>query len=228
MILIGCRTDGDWKAGGWLFPIVLVLKKGDLWRFLQHIWNQTTLSLQATSDMPNTADTSDSDTDTPFPPDTAVSSFSGSGISWFENGHIPTNISICWLPDWFLNWSSRRRRRVLTDTHWQVKEVSTSSSIDYLTDLLTEMWIRLSTEKNRRVKGTGCVYFKSDKSIFTYGSIDRSIDLSMDSQNGWRDTSVGNQTLVHITWMIYQLKRGDTYRQTQIDRRAVSVSNPRH
>ena len=33
MILIECRTDGYWKSGSWIFPIVLVIKKGDLWRF---------------------------------------------------------------------------------------------------------------------------------------------------------------------------------------------------
>ena len=107
-------------------------------------------------------------TDTSLPPDTAVSSFSGSGISLFDNGHIMDNIAICWLPHLFLNGASGRRRRVSTDTHWWVKEVSNSSSVDYLTDLSTETRRRLSTDTNRRVTGTGCVYFKSETSIFTY------------------------------------------------------------
>ena len=63
------------------FTIVLVLKKGYLRRFLRRICNHTTLSLQATPDTPNISDTSESDTDTPFPPETDLSSFSGSGIS---------------------------------------------------------------------------------------------------------------------------------------------------
>ena len=114
------------------FPIFLVLKKGDLWRFLRRICNQTTLSLQATLYTPNTSDTYDSetDTDTPLPTNKAVSSFSGSGISWFDNGHIPADISICWLPDWFLNREAGRWKRFLMDAHWLVKEVSTSSSVD--------------------------------------------------------------------------------------------------
>ena len=61
-----------------------------------------------------------------------------------------------------------------------MKEVSTSSSVDYLTDISTETLIRLSTDTNRWVTGMGGVYFKSETSIFTYLSINRSIDLSTD------------------------------------------------
>ena len=163
-------------------------KKGGLWRFLWRICNQTTLSLISTSNMPDTANTSESDTGIPFPPDTAVLSFSGSGISWFYNRHIQTNIVICWLPDWFLNGEARRRRRVLTDAHWRVKEVSTSSSIYYLTDLSTDMQKTLSTDTTWWVKGKVCVYFKPQTEIFTYRSINWSIDLSTDRQNGQRYT----------------------------------------
>ena len=107
-VLLGVeQMDIENPAVGF-FPIVLVLKKGDLWRFLQHICNQTTLYLQAMYDTPNTSDTSDCNTDTPFSPDTYVSSFSGSGISLFDKGHILTNIAICWLPDLFLNGEARR------------------------------------------------------------------------------------------------------------------------
>ena len=85
------------------FPIFLVLKKGDSWHFLQHIFNMTTLFLQAMPGNPGTDNTYDSETDTPFPTYTDASSFSGSEISWFDNRHILTNITICWLPDWFMN-----------------------------------------------------------------------------------------------------------------------------
>ena len=69
-------------------PIFLVQKKGDLWQFLRRICKQTTLYLQAMPNTLNTADTSDSDTDTPFPPDTAVSSFSGSGLKRVYLDHL--------------------------------------------------------------------------------------------------------------------------------------------
>ena len=150
MILIGCRTYGDWKAGGWVFFDFLVLKKGGLWRFLRRICNQATLSLRSMSNTPNTADTYDSDTDTPFPTDTYVSSFSGSGIGWFDNGYFPIDIAIYWLLHWFIKRESGRQRPVSKYVHWQVKEVSTSSSIDYLKNLSTDTQICLLTDKNWR------------------------------------------------------------------------------
>ena len=64
--------DIEKRAVGY-FPNVLVLKKGDLWRFLRRICNQTTLSLPKTPDMPDTDNTSESNSDTPFPKDTYVS-----------------------------------------------------------------------------------------------------------------------------------------------------------
>ena len=133
MILIGCRTDGDWKAGGWIFSDFLVEKKGDLWRFLKRICNQTTLSLGGTSDTPNTTDTpdtddtSDSDTDTPFPLDTAVSSFSGSGISWFENGNIP-NRNCDLLIAWFVSERSSRE----TDKRFDGCALTGERSVNFL------------------------------------------------------------------------------------------------
>ena len=147
-ILIGCRTDGDWKADGGLFLKFLGTQKGYLWRFLKCICNQTTLYLWATSNAPNTSGTYESDTDTPFTPDASVSSFSDSRISWFYNGNIPTEMAICWFTDLYLNVESRRWRCIFTYVHWQVKEVSTSSSVDYLTNLSTDMWRRLSTDTN--------------------------------------------------------------------------------
>ena len=125
MMLIGCRTDGYLKARGWIFPILLVIKKGNLWRFLWRICNQTTINLRSTLYTPDNDDTYDSDTDTTLPPYSAVSSSSVIRISWFDNGHIPADIVICWFPGWFLNREARRQRRVSIDAHWLVKQVST-------------------------------------------------------------------------------------------------------
>ena len=88
MIMIVCRIDVDLKVGGWVFLVFLVLEKRDLWHFLRFVFIQTTLSLQATPDTPDTYETSYSETDTPLLPDTAVSSFSDSGISWFDKRTI--------------------------------------------------------------------------------------------------------------------------------------------
>ena len=79
------------------------------------------------------------------------------------------------------------------DEHLQVKEVSTSSSVDYLKSLSTETQRRLSKDTNQRVTGTVRVYFKSHTSRFTYQFIDQYFDRS-DEQNGQRDTSVGQHT----------------------------------
>ena len=98
----------------------------------------------------------------------------------------------------------------------------------YLTDLWTETRITLLTYKNRGVTGTGRVYFQSETSIFTYWLTNQSIDLSIDIQNGQRYIPVGNQTSGHITWLIYQWRLGYPYWGTQIDGRAVSISNLIH
>ena len=64
--------DIEKQAVGY-FRIIFVLKKADLWRFLQRISNQTTLSLGAMYYMTDTANNSDFDTDTPLPLDTTAS-----------------------------------------------------------------------------------------------------------------------------------------------------------
>ena len=113
IILIGCRKDEYWKAGAWIFPTFLVLKNGNLWRLLRRICKQTILYLQSTPNTPympdtlNTPNTSNSDTDTPLPPDTAVSSFSGSGISWFENRLFPNRHCDLLIASLVSEWSSR-------------------------------------------------------------------------------------------------------------------------
>ena len=74
-----------------------------------------------------------------------------------------------------------------------MKEVSTSSSIDYLNNISTETRVPIDRHK-LTVTGTGGVYFKSQTSIFTY----LLINISMERQNGGGGTSVGQQTQVCI------------------------------
>ena len=153
MILIGCRTYGYWKSGGWIFSNFLVLKKGDLWRFLLRICNHTTLSLRATPDTPNTANAYDFDTDTPFPPDTDVSSFSGSGISWFDNRHFPSRHC-----DLLIASLVYERSRQETKTRFYGRALTGERSVNFLIhwlpeNLSTETWRRLLTDINWKWRG---------------------------------------------------------------------------
>ena len=50
----------------------------------------------------------------------------------------------------------------------------------------------------------------------------------MDGQNGRRDASVVQHTVVRISWPIYQCGIADAYWRTQINVRAVYISNSRH
>ena len=122
-------------------------------------------------------------------------------------------------------------RSIYQQTEKRIEEhISRTTEIrtHYLNDISTERRKPPSTEKSRGVTGTGCVYFKSDTSIFTYLSIDRSIDLSTDRKNRRRETSVVQQISVCITWLIYQQRCRDPYQRTKINGRAVYISNPRH
>ena len=87
------------------------------------------------------------------------------------NGHILTYIAIYLLPDWFLNGEAGRQRHLSMYANLQVKEVSTSSSIDYLTGISTEMQRRLSTDTNWQWR-----YLSLSNSIHQYSPIDRSIN----------------------------------------------------
>ena len=151
----------------------LVLKKGDLWRFLRRVCNQATLSLGDTPDISDTSNTSDSETDTPFPPETAVSSFIGSGISWFDKwAHYNRycNILIAWLV-------SERSSRDM-ETCFNGPSLTGEISINFLIRLLSDQSINGDSETlinghKLTVKGTGRVYFKYHTSIFTYQLIDQ-------------------------------------------------------
>ena len=171
------------------FPIVLVLKKGYLWRFLRRIFNQTPLYLQKTPNTPNTDDTYDSDTDTPFPLDTAVSSFSGSGVSWFDNGHFPN-----WHCDLLIASLVYEQSSQETETCLDERALMGERSVNLLIRWLPEKYINGDVDTpidghKLKVTGTDRVYFKSHTSILTYQFIDQSFDRS-DGQNGRRDTSV--------------------------------------
>ena len=133
IILIGCRTDGDLKAGGWLFLIVLVIlsqphnpktlyKLRRTWYKMDKIARIKSAHLQPdhhfltrhvwhSPDTPDTTDTSDSDTYTPFLPDTVVSSFSGSGIGWLTiDAYRPAMSSIdFWLISEWRSWETETR-----------------------------------------------------------------------------------------------------------------------
>ena len=163
------------------FSLIFGAKKGYLWGFLQSVCNQTTLSLKSTSDTPNNDNTSDSDTDTPFMPDTAVSSFSGSGFSWFDNGHIPNTIVICWLPDWFLNRESGIRRRVFVGYAFMGER-----NVNFLICWLPDRYINRDEETpidGHKSTGDGdglCIFQITDINIHL--SIDQSINWSINWQ----------------------------------------------
>ena len=153
-------------------------------------------------------------------------------ISWFDNRHIPTDISICWLPDWFLNGAAGRQRCILTDAHQRVKEVSKSSSIYCLTNLSTETRRRLPTDNNWRWRRWAVSISNPTHQYSPINwSINWLIDISPDGHNWHRDTSVGQQAPRRITWLIYQHIGRYPYQRTQIEGwrgRAVSISNQRH
>ena len=131
--------DSYWVQNRWRFKSrqldfsrFLVLKKGNLCRFLRRIYNQTTLSLGSTPVMPGTADTSHSTTDTQFLPDTALSSFSGSGISWFENGPLPNRYCDLLIFSLVSEWSSQE-----TETLFDERALTGERSVNLFHPLIT-------------------------------------------------------------------------------------------
>ena len=147
-----------------------------------HVWH--------TPNMPNTSDTSDSDTDPPFLPDAYVSSFSGSGIGWLTTDvSQPTLSSIdCWLIS--------ERRICETETHFDGRKFMGERSVNFLICWIHDQSINGDTEAYRRtqIHGDGdgwCLFQISDINIHL--SIDRSIDLmiylSIYQRKGW--TEVG-------------------------------------
>ena len=81
----------------------------------------------------------------------------------------------------FINWWMK-----WTEGHISRKS---DSSTHFTTDLSTETWRRLSTDTNRQAGP-------------------QSIDISRDGKNGWRETSVGQQTEVRIYRPIHQRRCG--------------------
>ena len=175
----------------------------DLWRFLRRICNQTTLSLPKTPNTPDTDDTSNSDTDTPSPKNTYVSSFSGSGISWFDNWYVLNRHCDLFIASLVSERTSRE-----TETRFDGRALMGERIVNFLICWLPEQSINEDAEtpidgQKLTVTGTGRVYFKSHTSIFTYRFIDQSFDC-LDGKNGRRDKSVWQQALWRITWLIYQ------------------------
>ena len=141
------------------------------------------------------------------------------GPCLFQIPYIIIHLSI----DWSILWLIGRTK------HTEVNIITTADTrTHYLTDPSTERRIPLLTDKNQGVTGTGRVYFQSETSIFTYWSINQSIDLSTYRKNVRRDTSSVQQTSGRINRLIYQQILGDPYRRTQIYGRAMSISNIRH
>ena len=201
------------------FPTFLVLKNGNLWRLLRRICKQTILYLQSTPNTPytpdtlNTPNTSNSDTDTPLPPDTAVSSFSGSGISWFENRLFPNRHCDLLIASLVSEWSSRE-----TEMRFGVCALMGESIFNFLIRWLPEQSIGGDAETpidghTLMVTGTGRVYFKSHTSIFTYLFINQSF-YRTDRRNRQRYPSVQHQTSGRITWLVYQQRGGYPYWRT--------------
>ena len=95
----------------------------------------------------------------------------GDGPCLFQISYININLSINWSILWLIG-----------RTKWKEGQISTKADIrtHYLTDISTERHTPLLTDTNKGVTKTGRVYFQSETSIFTYWSIDQSIDLSMD------------------------------------------------
>ena len=190
-----------------IFRFFLVLKKGDLWRFLRRICNQTTLSLPKTHNTPDTDNTSYSDTYTPLRTDTYVSSFSGSGISWFDNGHFLNRHCDLLIASLVSEQISRE-----TEKRFDGHALTGERSVNFLIRWLPEQYIKRDADmpierQKLTVTGTGRVYFKSHTSIFTYRFIDQFFDW-LDEQNGRRGESVQQKKLGRITWPTYQHRCG--------------------
>ena len=92
----------------------------------------------------------------------------GDGPCLFQIPYINIHLSI----DRYINGRTKR-------TEGQVSRTADIRT-HYLTDLSTERQIPLLMETIQGVTGTGCVYFQSETSIFTYWLIDQSIYLSTD------------------------------------------------
>ena len=121
MILIGCRTYGYWKSGGWLFLFFWVQKKGICDAFSDVFTNRppfpcdprpTCLTLTTLLTLTLTPHSRRTHL---YPHLVAV----GSVDLTTDNFWI--DIADYWLPHWFLNGSAGRQRRVSTNVHLRVK-----------------------------------------------------------------------------------------------------------
>ena len=168
MIMIVFRTDGDWKAGGWIFKYNLALlsqhhkpkqiveitynpiQNNKIARIKSAHLQPDQLFLAShvrhAPNMPETFDTSDSDTNNPSTPDADVSSFTSSGIGWlttdasqltlssvdhlllyewrswytdtrFDGSALMGERSVKFFISWLPDWSINRD----TDIYWQAK-----------------------------------------------------------------------------------------------------------
>ena len=136
--------------------------------------------VQHSPDTPDTANTSDYVTDTPFLLDTALSSFSGSGIGWLTtDASQPTLSSVdCWLVSERRSWE--------TETHFDGREfmgeISVKLFIRWLPyrsingDTGANWWTQIGSDGDR-----WCLFKISDINIHL------SIDLSINGRAKQRE-----------------------------------------
>ena len=111
---------------------------------------------------------------------------------WTHTGRH-CDILIAW---WIYERKSWEKETFSVDMHLRVKEVSISSSVDYLTNLAIETRRRLLMDTNKRWWGW-VMYISNPRHQYSpiEQSVNRLIDqliyLSTDARNGWMDTSVG-------------------------------------
>ena len=152
--------------------------------------------LQHSPNMPDTADTSDSDTDTPFLLEADVSSFRDSVIGWLttDASQLPFSSLGCLLIYEWISWE--------TETLFGGCALMGEISVNFFIHCLPEWCINWDACANRWIKIDGdrdrwCLFKIPDINIHLsiYWSIDRYIN---GSKNGGRETSLGKQPVGHI------------------------------
>ena len=139
---------------------------------------------------------SESDNDTPFLTDIAVSSFiaNGIGLLIIDASQLTLFSVDCWLIYEQRSWD--------TETRFYGNALMGKRSVNFLICWLLDQYINReagpSNGHKSTVTGTGGVDFKSQTSIFTYRLINQSIYISIEVQNRGRGESVGQNTAGRI------------------------------
>ena len=148
-------------------------------------------------DTPYNLDTSDSDTDTPFLPYTAVSSFSCSGISWLTtDASRPTFSSVdCWLISEWRIWD--------IDTCFKIRALMGERGVNFLIRWLPEQYINRDADAYWRPQIDGdrdrwCLFQILDINIHLL--IDRSIYLSINRRTKRRKVHISRTSYSMTHW----------------------------